>query len=187
MRIKSKLFLAASACLTLVVSLAIAATQWSMQPQQSKLTFVAVQAGASFEGAFEKFDSRIAFDPQDLAASRFEVTIDLKSVNTRDDERDSTLKGPDLLAVDRWPQARYVTERFSAKGDGKFVANGKLTLRNVTRDVPIEFTFEKNAQGAWLRGSGKLKRLDFGVGQAEWRDTSTVGDDVQVRFTLRLT
>lgn len=187
MQSQSKLILAIGACLTLVFGLAVAATHWSMQPRESRLAFVAVQAGAPFEGAFEKFNADITFDPQDLAASRFDVTIDVGSVNTRDGERDDVLKGPDLFAVEKWPQARYVAERFSARGGGRFLASGKLTLRNVTRDVPIEFTFEKNSQGAWLRGSGKLQRLDFGVGQGEWQDTSGVADEVQVRFTLRLT
>jgi polyisoprenoid-binding protein YceI len=52
--------------------------------------------------------------------------------------------------------------------------------------VPIEFTFDGKDGAAWLKGTAKIKRLDFGVGQGEWQDTSTVGNDVQVRFALRL-
>jgi polyisoprenoid-binding protein YceI len=52
--------------------------------------------------------------------------------------------------------------------------------------VPIDFTFENKDGGAWLKGTAKIKRLDFGVGQGEWKDTSAVGNDVQVRFALRL-
>jgi polyisoprenoid-binding protein YceI len=52
--------------------------------------------------------------------------------------------------------------------------------------VPIEFTFEKQPSGAWLKGGTTLKRLDFGVGQGEWKDTETVGNDVKVRFALLL-
>jgi polyisoprenoid-binding protein YceI len=174
------------AALLLACALAAAATQWRMQPQQSKLSFVATQAGAPFEGVFEKFTADIRFDPQDLDASRFEVAIDLSSVDTGDAERYEILQGPDLFAVQQWPSARFVAGRFSDAGGGKYTASGKLTLRNVTRDVPLRFTFEKNDTGAWLRGEARLQRLDFGVGQGEWRDTDAVANEVAVRFALLL-
>lgn len=170
----------------LAAMLAFAAAQWSMQPKESKLTFVGEQAGAQFEGAFDKFTAAIAFDPKDLAASRFDVKIDTGSVNTQDGERDDTIKSADLFDVKRFPSARYVADKFTATGANKYSAAGKLTLRDITKDVPIEFTFESKDGAAWLKGTAKIKRLDFGVGQGEWKDTSTVGNDVQVRFALRL-
>lgn len=171
---------------SLAAMLALAASQWSMQPKESKLTFVGEQAGAKFEGAFDKFNADIRFDPKDLAASRFDVKIDTASVNTQDGERDDTIKSADLFDVKRFPSAQYVANKFIDKGGNKYSATGKLTLRNVTKDVPIEFTFENKDGNAWLKGTAKIKRLDFGVGQGDWKDTSTVGNDVQVRFALRL-
>lgn len=174
------------ASLVLASTLAYAAAQWNTQPKTSQLTFVGTQAGAPFEGKFEKFTADIKFDPKDLASSRFDVKIDTASVNTQDGERDDTLKGADLFAVKQYPTARYVADRFSDKGKGAYGATGKLTLRNVTKDVPIEFTFEQKDGGAWLKGSATLKRLDFGVGQGDWQDTSTVANEVKVKFALQL-
>jgi polyisoprenoid-binding protein YceI len=170
----------------LVAAVALAAAQWSMQPKESKLTFVGEQAGAQFEGGFDKFTADISFDPKNLAASRFDVKIDTASVNTQDGERDTTIKSADLFDVAKFPSAQYVADKFTDKGGNKYSATGKLTLRNVTKDVPIDFTFENKDGGAWLKGTAKIKRLDFGVGQGEWKDTATVGNDVQVRFSLRL-
>jgi len=167
-------------------SVALAATQWTVQPKESKLTFVGSQQGAEFTGVFDRFTADIKFDPQDLAGSRFDVKIDMASVNSRDSERDDTIKSDDLFAVKQYPSAHYIADKFTAKGGGKYAATGKLTLRNVTRDVPLEFTFEKQASGAWLKGGTNLKRLDFGVGQGEWKDTETVGNEVKVRFALLL-
>lgn len=178
--------LAAVAALACTLGLAIAATQWLMQPKESKLTFVGTQAGAEFEGVFEKFTADIKFDPKDLATSRFDVKIDVASVNTQDEERDETMQGADLFNVKRWPSSQYVADKFTDRGGGKFSATGKLTLRDVTREVPIEFTFEDKNGNAWLKGSAKLKRLDFGVGQGEWKDTSTVANDVKIKFALLL-
>jgi polyisoprenoid-binding protein YceI len=168
------------------ISLTYAATQWSMQPKESTLTFIGKQAGADFEGSFQSFTADIKFDPKDPGSSRFDVQIETASVNTRDKERDETLKSADLFNVQKWPAARYVADKFTDKGGGKYSAAGKLTLRDVTRDVPIEFTFEQRDSGAWLKGSSTLKRLDFGVGQGDWKDTETVANDVRIRFALKL-
>jgi polyisoprenoid-binding protein YceI len=166
-------------------SVALAATQWTVQPKESKLTFVGTQAGAEFSGAFEKFTADIKFDPQDLAGSRFDVKIDMASVNSRDSERDDTIKSDDLFAVKQYPSAHYVADHFAAKG-ASYTATGKLTIRNVTRDVPLAFTFEKKDGSAWLKGSTQLKRLDFGVGQGDWKDTEQVANEVKVNFVLLL-
>ena len=172
----------------LVASLgvALAATQWTMEPKESSLTFVGTQAGAQFEGAFEKFTADIRFDPKDLATSRFDVRIEAGSVNTRDSERDDIIKGPELFDTKQFPTAQYIAEKFTDKGAGKFSATGQLTLRGVSRPIPIEFTFETKDGKSWLKGSAALKRLDFGVGQGDWKDTEAVANEVQIRFALLL-
>lgn len=167
-------------------SVALAATKWTVQPKESKLTFVGIQEGAEFTGVFERFTADIQFDPQDLAGSRFDVKIETASASTRSDDRDETLKSDDFFAVKQYPTAHYVADHFTAKGGNKFSATGKLTIRNVTRDVPLEFTFESKNGSAWLKGGAQLKRLDFGVGQGDWKDTEQVGNEVKVSFVLLL-
>ena len=167
-------------------SVALAATKWTVQPKESKLTFVGIQEGAEFTGVFERFTADIQFDPQDLAGSRFDVKIETASASTRSDDRDETLKSDDFFAVKQYPTAHYVAYHFTAKGGNKFSATGKLTIRNVTRDVPLEFTFESKNGSAWLKGGAQLKRLDFGVGQGDWKDTEQVGNEVKVSFVLLL-
>ena len=45
---------------------------------------------------------------------------------------------------------------------------------------------EQRDGGAWLKGSAAVKRLDFGVGQGDRKDTGTVADEVKIRFALKL-
>jgi polyisoprenoid-binding protein YceI len=168
-------------CGLLATGAAYAAT-WQAGAPQSQLTFNAVQAGAEFQGRFKRFTAKANFDPAAPAQCQFDVTIDTTSVDTQDEERDETLKGADLFDVKRYAQARYVASGCSAKGQ-QFVAAGKLTLRGVTRDVPITFVFDPKA--ASLKGSAQVKRLDFGVGQGEWKDTEWVANEVKIGFVLK--
>lgn len=167
---------------------ALGATAWATDSAASRLTFVASQAGGEFEGRFKRFTPLIVFDPADLAHSRFAVDIDTSTVDTAEQDRDDTLKGKDFFATGQWPEARFETTAFRATGPGSFVATGKLTLRNVTREMHLPFTFKAAADGrsAALSGGTTVQRLDYGVGQGEWSDTQWVGNDVRIRFELTL-
>ena len=158
---------------------------WIVDPAHSTLGFSGTQAGATFKGAFRRFSVKLTFDPANPASGRIEVGIDTASVDTQDAERDKTIKSPDFFDIAHHPQAGYLTEAITAKGTG-FIGSGKLSLRGVSRAVPIEFTFTRTAGGAMLNGHATLKRLDFGVGQGEWQSTEWVGNEVRVDFALVL-
>ncbi|HZF14850.1 MAG TPA: YceI family protein [Steroidobacteraceae bacterium] len=168
-----------------------AAPSYRMDSAKSSLRFVAEQTGGKFEGSFKHFDALIAFSPTDLASSRFDVTVDPASAETQDADRNQTIVGPDFFDVAHFRTAHFVTTTFRAIDATHFEATGKLTLRDVTRDVKIAFTFSSRKEGAgeaaYLAGTADLKRLEFGVGRGDYKDTDTVGDPVQVKFNLRLT
>ena len=69
-------------------------------------------------------------------------------------------------------------------------AVGKLTLRGVSRDIHVPFSFrtadEQGKPAGYLLGKTTIKRLDFGVGQGDWKSTEWVGNDVAVSYSLRL-
>ena len=154
----------------LAVNAAGAVPSYSADAQQSRLEFVGVQAGADFKGSFHEFRAAVDFSPDALANSRIDVQVDLKSVDSMDKDRDTTIRGPDIFDVAHSPTAHYVTRSFTKTAAG-YSAAGALTLRGVTKDVPIEFKFTQDAAGAKLEGTAKLKRLDFGAGQGDWKST----------------
>jgi polyisoprenoid-binding protein YceI len=151
----------------------------------SRLEFTGVQAGAEFKGTFHKFSAAIDFAPDALDSGHFDVQIDLNSVDSKDNDRDKTIRGPDIFDVAHFPTAHYVTRSFSKTATG-YSAVGALTLHGVTKDVPIDFQFVPTADGAKLEGTAKLKRLDFGVGQGDWKSTEWIADAVKVSFSLLL-
>ncbi len=163
---------------------AAAATAWRTDPG-SELGFRASQGGSEFHGAFAKFTASIVFDDRDLAGSRFDVRIATASVDTRDADRDGILKGEDLFHVAKYPEALFVATRFRRTAQG-YVADGQLTLRGITRPVAVAFTFTRSGAAATLAGSAQLRRLDFGVGQGDWKGTDSVANEVRVVFTLKL-
>lgn len=158
---------------------------YAADPGASRLEFVGIQAGAEFKAVFHKFTAAIDFAPDALANARFDVQIELNSLDSMDNDRDSTMRGADIFDVAHFPTAHYVTRSFAKTAAG-YTALGALTLHGVTRDVPIDFQFAATSAGAKLEGTARLKRLDFGVGQGDWKSTESVADAVKVAFSLVL-
>jgi polyisoprenoid-binding protein YceI len=182
--LNSALF-AAGAALLLSTAAAAGTASYVADGAQSRLDFTGVQAGAEFKGVFHKFTAAVDFSPDALPTSHFDIQIDLSSEDSSDKDRDQTIKGPDIFDVAHNPSAHYVTKSITKTATG-YSAVGALTLRGVTKDVPIDFEFAQAAAGAKLDGSAKLKRLDFGVGQGDWKSTEWIADAVKVSFSLQL-
>ena len=166
-----------------------AAMAWTVDPAHSQLTFRPRLAGGEFAGRFERFDATIRFDPADLSHSSLQVVVDLLSARTGDTDRDTALQGSDFFQTTRWPKGTFTSTGIKSLGDGHFEATGKLTLRDVTRDVRLQFRFDPAAPSggaARMIGSSNLRRLEFGVGQGDWRGTEWLDDAVRIEFDLAL-
>jgi polyisoprenoid-binding protein YceI len=173
--------------LALVLALCPAAHAELRQADQSdgRLEFSAIQAGAKFIGSFTRFHVALELDPAHPASGRLDVTVEVASIDTQDPERDEVLRGADFFQVEKHPQAVFHARSFERAGDG-WRAPGDLTIRGVTRPVPVTFTLANDAGATVMKGSASLRRLAFGLGQGEWASTEWVGDEVDVRFELRL-
>lgn len=176
---------------SLVLTLALAipcignAADYTVQPSGSTLGFSSNFQGTGFDGHFDKWTAAISYDQAKLTASKFDVTVDLTSAKTGDNDRDSALPGPDFFNAAKYPQAHFVTTGFRQQGS-QVIADGNLTLRGVTKPVSLNVTFKPQGAGATLDVSGTVKRLDFGVGGGQYADTSVIGADVKVTAHLVL-
>jgi polyisoprenoid-binding protein YceI len=175
--------------LTVALSLAFAVTAQA-GPRQADasagtLEFTATQADAKFTGAFRRFKVVLDFDPAQPAQGKLDVSVETASLDTQDGERDEILRGPEFFSTPQHAQARYHATRFERVGSG-WRANGELTIRGVTKPVPVTFTLVPTGAATVMKGSASLKRLEFGLGQGEWASTEWVGDAVDVSFELKL-
>jgi len=166
-----------------------AVTHYSADPGKSSVEFSFMQAGAQNKGKFAKFPTTFDISSDGATPTHLDVTVEMSSYDSGDKDRDDTLRGADLFNVAKFPQARFTATQITKTAAG-FDAVGKLTIRGVARDQHIPFTFRTaNEQGqtvGYLAGKTTIHRLDFGVGQGEWKSTEWVGNDVTVSYNLRL-
>jgi polyisoprenoid-binding protein YceI len=168
---------------------AAAPTHYTLDQAKSTLEFQFEQAGAQNKGKFTKLAVTLDLSPDNPAGNKLDVVVEMSSLDTGDKERDDTLKGADLFSVAKFPQAHFTSTQITKTANG-YDAAGKLTIRGVTRDIHVPFSFrtadEQGRPAGYLQGRTTIKRLDFGVGQGDWKSTEWVGNDVSVLYSLRL-
>ena len=161
------------------------AQDWTLQPG-STLGFATTFEGVKFAGAFKQFSTRIAFDPAHPQACTLDATITLASADTGNADRDKMLPTADFFDVARFATATYRGADCTPAGAGRYSAQGTLTLRGVSKPVPLTLQWRAQGSGALLTVDASVPRLAFGVGAGQWADPSAIGLEVAVHGALKL-
>ncbi len=138
---------------------------WIFEPGHTAAEFVARHMMVTrVRGHFSDIHGRIAFDPGDPGRGSVECVIDTRTLWTGEPARDEHLKGEDFLHVERHPEMTYRGEVETALGANEFRVLGELTLRGVTREVPLDVRFLGGWDTPyWEAGEdrGPIRRLGF--------------------------
>lgn len=151
---------------------------------KSSVTAPAKQIGVPMEGKFKKFDATVDFDPAKLATSSAKVEIDVSTFEIGDAETTKEVKGKDWFDAGKYPKAVFQSTSIKAGAAGKFDVAGKLTIKGKTVDVTVPATYRQEGGAQVFDGVLPIKRTVFNIGDGEWKDTSVVADDVQIKFHI---
>ncbi|MBK7135613.1 MAG: YceI family protein [Rhodocyclales bacterium] len=151
---------------------------------KSSVIAVSKQMGVPVEGKFRRFSAQVSFDPAKPADGRASIEIDIASFDLGDADFNRETTKKEWFDAAKHPKATFVTTAIKPAGAGKFEAAGKLTIKGITRDVVAPVSFKAEGGQQVFEGVLPIKRLTFNIGEGEWKDTSTVADDVQIRFRI---
>jgi polyisoprenoid-binding protein YceI len=123
---------------------------------------------AKVRGRFTKYDGQvvIAEEPGD---STVEVSIDVASIDTREEQRDAHLRSADFFDAESSPSITFTSTKVRHADDHEWIVDGDLTIRGVTRSVPLTVEFEGGAVDPYgntkigFSASGEIDRDDFGL------------------------
>lgn len=166
-----------------------AQTKWNIDPMHSFVNFAVKHSGISFvDGSFKKFDGSITAAKADLTDATIRFTADVLSINTSVDMRDNHLKSPDFFDAAKYPTMTFESTSFKKKQKNTYVLSGKLTIKDVTRDVQFAVVYGgsvKDQQGntkAGFLATTKINRLDYNINY----DPTAAGIAKDVHITLNL-
>lgn len=189
------LFLLAAVVLLPVQSFAAPAPEWTIDGAHSSVGFSVRHIFTQVTGTFDRVSGSVRFDPANLSGSKIDVTIPVDSVNTRNANRDAHLKTPDFFDAPRFPNMRFVSDTVVARGGNHYTARGRLTIRDVTLPVDLEFTHLGSGDhpmqaNLWIAGATAkttISRTAFGVGSGNFAMTAVVGDEIEITLQIEAT
>jgi polyisoprenoid-binding protein YceI len=181
-----------TALLLISSSAARAAEPYVLDPVHSSTEFsVRHMMLSNVKGRFKELSGQVLFDEQDIKKSSVSVVIKTASISTGEEARDNHLRSPDFFDAQKYPEITFKSQRVE-EGNGALVCLGTLTIRGVSREVAIPFTFVgkvKDPAGKTrigFEGNLTINRQDYGVSWSKTLDNGgvVVGDEVKISLAV---
>ena len=172
----------------------VLAQQWNLDPAHTNFYFEVKHTYAAVRGQFTEFSGDVYFDPANPGKSKFDFVIKVDSIDTKIGKRDTHLRSPDFFDAKRFPEMVFKSFKVTKVGGNKYNVDGKLTIKDVTKDLVLEFDYlgQKDnplKPGELVAGLDALltiDRLAYNVGDGKFYKMGVVGKDVDILVTLEL-
>jgi len=187
-----KVFTILAAMLLTVGAFAQSST-WKTDASHSNVKFSVTHLVVSeVEGYFKTFAGTLVSSKPDFTDAAINFSVDINSVNTDNEGRDKHLKSDDFFNAEKFPQMTFKSTSFKKVGDKKYVLEGDLTIRDITKKVKFDVVFGGTVKDPWgnikagFKATGSINRFDYNL---KWNSVTEAGGAVvskEVAITLNL-
>lgn len=147
--------------------------------------FISHLGFSNMEGEFKKFDGSLNFDPENIAASSVQVSIQVDGVATDVPALDEHLQKPEFFNAAQFPNMDFASTAVTVAADNQLTVTGNLTLLGVSKPVTLNVVLNKagphpfsKAPAAGFSATTTIKRSDFGMTAM----AGMLGDEVSIRI-----
>jgi polyisoprenoid-binding protein YceI len=175
----------------LVSELGLTAGTWNIDPAHSEVAFVIRHLMTKVRGSFTEFSGALQI-AENVADSSATVEIQIKSIDTRNADRDAHIRSAEILDLDNHPVIRFVTTGVRENG-GDYLLDGTLTVRDVTRPITLDVEFNGTDTDPWggtrvgFSATTSISRKEYGI---EFNvplggDKALLGDKVDIQLEVQ--
>jgi polyisoprenoid-binding protein YceI len=164
---------------------------WHIDPVHSEVSFsVRHMMVSKVRGYFTEFEGTLVTG-ENPTESSVTATIQLDSIDTRNEQRDNHIRSADFFEVESYPTMTFRSTSLSGNGEN-WTLVGDLSLHGVTRSVALDlelngFTADPfGGQRVGFSARTELNRRDFGIDISMPMDGGgvVVGDKIGVTLEI---
>jgi polyisoprenoid-binding protein YceI len=139
---------------------------WQLDAVHSQVGFEIAYLSGTFKGQFREFDGRLVVGDDDAAT--LEGTVQVASVDVKDENLSAHLQSPDFFDAEQHPELRFTANDISLDGE-KVDVRGELMIKGVTKPTEVTGTVAAPLTDAYghervgLTLSTTIDRTAFGV------------------------
>lgn len=153
---------------------------WKLAPGRTNIQFkVKHFVLMNVEGRFKNYQGTVVTsDLKDFSDAEVHASIPVRSVYTGNSDRDSHLLQKVFFYEEKYPEIHFRSKQVRKLGEDKYLMQGALTIRGVSRPIELEVTrtgfkaYDDGTVRSNFRAIGKLNRYDFGL---KWNDLTETG------------
>ena len=132
-------------------------------------------------GIFKKMHGSILFNKSDLDHAKFNLSVDVNSINTGNGMKNKHAISEEYLNAAKYPKITFKSTRFNKK-DNKLSVTGNLKLHGIEKKITVPFTFSNNI----FKGSFTVNRLEYGIGGTKGMQAK-VAKNIKISFSIPVT
>lgn len=168
--------------------------QWQLDHSHSDLGFsVKHLVISTVRGSFGSYEAKLENPTGKFEDSQLEFSIDVASINTRNEQRDGHLRTNDFFNAEKFPKANFRSQEIKAVGEDRYEVTGKMTIRDITRTETFEVELGGMAKDGYgntklgLSATSRINRFDYDL---KWNQLTeaggvTVGKEVKIFADLQ--
>jgi polyisoprenoid-binding protein YceI len=165
---------------------------WSLDKAHSGITFsIQHMVISEVTGTFKEFNVTVSSSKEDFTDAAIDAAIEVKSIDTGNDRRDSHLRTDDFFNAEKFPVIKFRSTSFEKVNDRSYKIKGLLTLRDTTKEVTIDASLNgviasgKGSRSGW-KATLAINRFDYGL---QWNKTietggMVAGETVNITFNM---
>jgi polyisoprenoid-binding protein YceI len=170
-------------------------TTWQIDPTHTAAEFAVKHLMIStVKGHFGEVSGTVHTDNLIPANTAVEVAINVASIDTRNEQRDTHLRSADFFDVEHFPTITFRSKRVEGDPSAALRIVGDLTIRGVTREIVLEAESEGRTRDPWgndragFSAKAKINRKDFGLTWNMVLEAGgvAVGDEIRISIDVEL-
>ncbi|WP_439555736.1 YceI family protein [Dyadobacter sp.] len=138
--------------------------------------------GKYAHGNFNQLEGDISFDPLNPESAKFDVTVDVNSIDTGIELKNKHAKSEKWFDAEQFPIIRFTSVKIF-KADSGYVVKGDLNIRGIVKRVAIPFIFNETQPA--FHGILKVNRGDFGIGKVNGKESDSTTVEISVPVVAR--
>jgi polyisoprenoid-binding protein YceI len=171
------------------------AETWSFDKPHSNIGFsVRHMVISKVKGSFSDYSGQVVFDGKNMSEGSVEITIQVASIDTDNEQRDDHLRSADFFDVEKYPTITFKSTNITPGEDNTFTMVGDLTMKDVTKEVTLVGEFGGSLEDPWgntragFSAETTINRQDFNVSWSNaLKDGSlVVSDNVEIILDVEL-
>jgi len=169
-----------------------APAKWDLDTAHSGIYFDAKHIFSIVRGHFDDYSATLNIDTDNIANSSCSVTVQTKSITTYNRKRDTHLRSAELFDTGKHPTMTFTSTKIIPKGGNRYIIEGNLTIRGITKKISAPFTFhgvkpnpfKKTEMVSGFTTQFTINRLDFKVGDGTFFNMGVIDKEVDVTISI---